>query len=126
WTGCSARRPRRRCGCSSTGPGWSSTASWGRAPARCCACSVISRSVPTEVRMPDRDARIAELAREILALVENGDPGEAPPPDPGALLPPANFSAAYDASTRRVTCAWTPQSDAVEIHERWKNPANTL
>lgn len=76
--------------------------------------------------MPDRDARIAELAREILALVENGDPGEAPPPDPGALLPPANFSAAYDASTRRVTCAWTPQSDAVEIHERWKDPANTL
>lgn len=74
--------------------------------------------------MSDRSARIAELAREILALVDDTSTPEDPPP--GELAPPANFSAAYDASTRRVTCAWTPQADAVEVHERWKDPANTL
>lgn len=78
--------------------------------------------------MTDWPQRVEAKLDEVLALLRDGAPETPDEPDPGELEPaaPAGFRAVYDASTRRVTCSWTPQTDAVEVHERWKDPAATL
>lgn len=64
---------------------------------------------------------------DVRAAVANGS--DDPPggdPEPGELAPPADFTATWDPQTRRVTCRWTEQDDAVEVHESATDPDNTL
>lgn len=72
--------------------------------------------------MADQLARIADLARQILAVA-----GEQPQdPGPGALTPPQGFTATFDTSTRRITGRFVAQTDAVQVHEDLTDPTNTL
>lgn len=75
--------------------------------------------------MPD-EAWYTRVESKIDRILTELDAPPDPGPDPGVLLAPTGFTTTLNNNDRTITCAWSPQAAAVEVHEFLTDPANTL